>query len=154
MGMSFFDAICHSFTTMATGGFSTYNASLGHFETLAATHGGAIETTVILFMILAGTNFTLLALMVMGQPWKLFADIEFRTYLSILLLATTVRLPFRLPFSVVLLLLASRTIARISSCFLMECQPVMPRFLAIWARSLSVYSFKPAVVIKTQTSES
>lgn len=89
MGMSFFDAICHSFTTMATGGFSTYNASLGHFETLAATHGGAIETTVIIFMILAGTNFTLLALMVMGQPWKLFADIEFRTYLSILALATT-----------------------------------------------------------------
>ena len=88
LGMSFFDAICHSFTTMATGGFSTYNSSLGHFDSLASTHGAAIETTVIVFMILAGTNFTLLALMVVGKPWKLFADIEFRTYLLILLFAT------------------------------------------------------------------
>ena len=31
LGMSVFDAVCHSFATMATGGFSTYNASLGHF---------------------------------------------------------------------------------------------------------------------------
>ena len=89
LGMSVFDAICHAFTTMATGGFSTYNASLGHFESLSGTHGGAIETTVILFMILAGTNFTLLALTVLGQPKKLAADIEFRSYLGILVLATT-----------------------------------------------------------------
>ena len=89
LGMSVFDAICHAFTTMATGGFSTYNASLGHFESLPGTHGGAIETTVIIFMILAGTNFTLLALTVLGQPKKLIADIEFRSYLGILLVATT-----------------------------------------------------------------
>ena len=88
LGMSFFDAICHSFTTMATGGFSTYNASLGHFETLSSTQGPWIEYTVMLFMILAGTNFTLLALLVVGKPKRLSVDVEFRTYLLILLAAT------------------------------------------------------------------
>ena len=72
-GMSVFDALCHAFGTMATGGFSTYNASLGHFNS------SLIEYTTIVFMILAGTNFTLLYLTLMGGPKRLFQDVEFHT---------------------------------------------------------------------------
>ncbi len=88
-GMTVFDAICHAFGTMATGGFSTYNASLGGFKS------SLIEWTTILFMILAGTNFTLLYLTLRGNQNKratqnrsrlgrLFSDLEFRTYLGII----------------------------------------------------------------------
>lgn len=87
LGMSIFDALCHSFATMATGGFSTYNASLGHFVS-AGTHGQTIEYVVIVFMILAGANFSLLFLVLMGNPLQLLKDIEFRTYVLIIGLAT------------------------------------------------------------------
>ena len=89
MGMSPLDAICHAFATMATGGFSTYNASLGHFDSLPGIDGVALEYVVILFMVLAGTNFTLLALCLLGQPLMLLRDIEWRTYLGVILFATT-----------------------------------------------------------------
>ena len=70
--MKWYDAICHAFGTMATGGFSTYNASLGHFASDPNYHGTAIEATVVIFMILAGTNFTLLYLLLLRRPgWLL-----------------------------------------------------------------------------------
>lgn len=84
MGMSLFDAICHAFATMATGGFSTYNGSLGHFMSIPSVNGEAIEYITIVFMLLAGTNFTLLFFTLIGQPIKLIRDIEFRTYLGII----------------------------------------------------------------------
>jgi len=83
LGMSVFDAICHAFATMATGGFSTYNASLGHFVADGA-NGRTIEYVVMLFMLLAGTNFTLLLISVMGNPMQLLKDVEFRTYIGII----------------------------------------------------------------------
>ena len=95
LGMSMFDSICHSFATMATGGFSTYNASLGHFASnLPDVHGQAIEYVVILFMILAGTNFTLLFLVSVGLPGKLLADPEWRTYIGIIVVVTALVLGF------------------------------------------------------------
>ncbi len=81
-GMTWFEAICHAFGTMATGGFSTLNASLGGFESKA------IEYTVTFFMILAGTNFTLLYLFLIRQPSKLFSDVEWRTYAGIIAVST------------------------------------------------------------------
>ena len=78
MDLSLFDALCHAFGTMATGGFSTYNASLGHFDS------GAIDSVVILFMILAGTNFTLLYYLICFRPKKVVGDIEWRVYMGIL----------------------------------------------------------------------
>jgi len=77
-GMTWFEALCHAFGTMATGGFSTLNTSLGGFESRA------IEYTAILFMMLAGTNFTLIYLSVLGKPTKLLRDPEFMTYSGIL----------------------------------------------------------------------
>ncbi len=95
LGMSMFDSICHSFATMATGGFSTYNASLGHFaRNLPDVQGQAIEYVVIVFMILAGTNFTLLFLVSIGQPAKLLADPEWRTYVWIMAVITALILIF------------------------------------------------------------
>ena len=81
-GMSVFDALCHAFGTMATGGFSTYNSSLGHFDSVP------IEYTTIVFMILAGTNFTLLYLTLIGGPKRLFRDTEFGTYIGIISVVT------------------------------------------------------------------
>jgi trk system potassium uptake protein TrkH len=81
-GLSWFDSYCHAFATMATGGFSTYNASLGHFQ------NEAIDYIVMFFMVLAGTNFTLLYFIFLGKPNRLFKDIEFRVYLGIIVVAT------------------------------------------------------------------
>ena len=52
-GMSLFDAICHSFSTVAIGGFSTHDASLGYFNS------PAIEAVAIVFMLLSSINFAL-----------------------------------------------------------------------------------------------
>ena len=74
-GMSMFDALCHSFGTIATGGFSTHDASIEYF------HSVSIEMTITLFMILACTNFTLLYYLVLLAARQAAGDIEFRTYL-------------------------------------------------------------------------
>jgi trk system potassium uptake protein TrkH len=52
-GMNLFDAICHSFSTVAIGGFSTHDASIGYFDS------GLVDAVAILFMFLAGINFSL-----------------------------------------------------------------------------------------------
>lgn len=83
-GLSLFDALCHAFGTMATGGFSTYNTSIGHFATTPGYHGPLIEMTITLFMFLAGTNFMLLHALAIFQPKRLLADVEWRTYAAIL----------------------------------------------------------------------
>jgi len=77
-GLSWFDAICHAFGTLATGGFSTWNKSLGHFDS------ALIDYTVAVFMILAGTNFTLLYFLILRQPGKLLADVEWRIYMIVI----------------------------------------------------------------------
>lgn len=83
-GMTWFEAICHAFGTMATGGFSTLNGSLGGFNS------PTIEYTVILFMILAGTNFTLMYFVLLRKPGRLLGDYEWRTYIGIILGITVV----------------------------------------------------------------
>jgi len=52
-GMELFDAICHAFSTIAIGGFSPYDASIGHFDSVT------IETVAIIFMVISGMNFSL-----------------------------------------------------------------------------------------------
>jgi len=52
-GVGFFDAVCHAFATIATGGFSTHTASIGHFDSIY------IETVIIVFMFLSSINFSL-----------------------------------------------------------------------------------------------
>ena len=76
-GLGSFDAVCHSFATMATGGFSNHGASVGGYGT------PAVEWIVIVFMLLAGTNFSLHYLVLSGQVTAHFRDEEFRFYLLI-----------------------------------------------------------------------
>jgi len=73
-GMDLFDAVCHSFTTMATGGFSTKQASIAHWPS------PAVHYIIILFMFLAGTNFTLSWLAIRGNFKRVFHDEEFKYY--------------------------------------------------------------------------
>ncbi|MCH8991841.1 MAG: TrkH family potassium uptake protein, partial [Acidobacteria bacterium] len=80
-GMEPFHAMCHAATTMATGGFSTLNASIGGFGSVA------IEMIILVFMFLAGINFGLYYRLVRGQPAAIWNDPEFRTYLAVVGLA-------------------------------------------------------------------
>ena len=75
-GMSWFDAICHSFTTIATGGFSTKNISI-------AAYGGLIQWTIIIFMFLAATNFSLHYYFIAKGKFEYYKDHEFRVYFSL-----------------------------------------------------------------------
>ncbi|NMC20958.1 MAG: TrkH family potassium uptake protein [Thermogutta sp.] len=80
-GLSLYDALCHAFGTVATGGFSTHNASVGYFRS------PAVELTIVLFMLLGCTNFALLYFAAKGKIRRLFSDLEFRVYLSIVAVA-------------------------------------------------------------------
>ncbi len=88
-GLCPFDALCHAFATMATGGFSTYNASVGHFATRPDLYNGPlIEMTITFYMFLAGCNFMLLYYVVLFKPMHLFRDVEWRVYFGIIFLVT------------------------------------------------------------------
>lgn len=83
-GMGPFDALNHAFATMATGGFSTKNASVGYF------HSATIEWIIIFFMFLAGANFSLYAVMLKGRTRVVLRDLELRTFATIILIATAI----------------------------------------------------------------
>ncbi len=72
--MNFFDAVCHAFATMATGGFSTQNASV-------ALYSPYTQYIIILFMIFAGTNFTIHYLALHGHFTRVWKNEEFRYYI-------------------------------------------------------------------------
>jgi|TARA_B110000908_G_scaffold170757_1_gene231274 trk system potassium uptake protein TrkH len=76
-GMSFFDAINNSMSNIASGGFSSKNASIGYWNDVPI-----IQYIIILFMFLAGTNFILIYFGLTGKFKKIFQDTEFKWYLS------------------------------------------------------------------------
>ena len=78
-GMNPFEAVCHTFSTIGTGAFSTRTASI------AAFNSPVIEYVLIVFMLLAGLNFTLhYWLWVEWCPKRFFVDLELRFYLLVL----------------------------------------------------------------------
>ncbi len=80
-GMSAFDAISHAMSTVAIGGFSTHNESIGYFNS------STIEIICIIFMLLSAFSFTLHYFAIYKRkPLKYFYDPEFRFFFSILLL--------------------------------------------------------------------
>ncbi len=95
-GLCPFDAVCHAFGTMATGGFSTYNASVGHFMTVPGLSGPMIEMTITVFMVAAGTNFMLMHWVLIGKPRQMLADVEWRTYICVILAVTVLVVAFGL----------------------------------------------------------
>ncbi len=83
-GMSLFDAINHSFTTMATGGYSTKQASIAHWDS------AYIQYIVIFFMFLAGTNFTLSYSALTGKFDKVYKNEEFKYYLFFVIIFSAI----------------------------------------------------------------
>ena len=82
-GMGWFDAANYTMSSVATGGFSTYNDSTEYF------HSPALEYVTTFFCFLSGTNFTLLYMSFFKRKWKsLFKDSEFRFYVIVVALAT------------------------------------------------------------------
>ncbi len=81
-GMDFFDASCHAFTTMATGGFSTKNTSIGYFRS------PYIDYVTSIFMLLAGINYSLYFYVIKGKFSRLWQSSEFKFYLLIIAGAT------------------------------------------------------------------
>ncbi len=77
-GMSGFDAICHAMTALATGGYSTHDASIGFFQS------AAIEWISVLFMALGAMPFGLYIVALYGQPGRLFRDDQVRLFLGII----------------------------------------------------------------------
>ncbi len=84
-GMSFFDAINHALSTLSTGGFSTKNASVAHWN-----DNPAIQYIIIFFMFLAGTNFVLSYFMFKGKVSKIMQDEEFRLYFRFIVIFTLI----------------------------------------------------------------
>ena len=81
-GMTFYDALCTTFSTMSTGGFSSHSESIAFFQS------SLIEYIVIFFMFVAGANFALHYWVLRGGANHLFRDSEFRLYTSIVFGAT------------------------------------------------------------------
>lgn len=79
-GMTFFDAINHGLTTLATGGFSTKNLSMAFYDDSAF-----IQYTAIILMTLAGTNFTIIYYGLLGKFKKVWTSDEFKVYISFLI---------------------------------------------------------------------
>ncbi len=84
-GMSFFDAINHSLCTLSTGGFSTKNASVAHWN-----GDPIIQYIIILFMFLAGTNFVLSYFAFKGKVQKAIQDEEFKLYFKFIAIFTII----------------------------------------------------------------
>ena len=83
-GIGIFDSVCHAFTTMATGGYSTHQASVAYFQS------PYVQYVITFFMFLAGTNFTLSYAAIHLNFKKIWRNEEFRFYLGFVLLFTAI----------------------------------------------------------------
>ncbi len=83
-GMSVYDALCHTFTTMPTGGFSIKNASIAHYNSLY------IDYIIIIFMFLAGINFSLHFQLLRGKTFAFWRDSECRFYIITIFILTAI----------------------------------------------------------------
>lgn len=83
-GVSWFESVCHTFATLATGGFSTYNSSIAGLDSVW------VDVIVIAFMLAAGINFGLYFDVIRGRWKRAIRDTELRVYLSILAIAAVI----------------------------------------------------------------
>jgi trk system potassium uptake protein TrkH len=82
-GMGWFDAVCHAFSALSLGGFSTYDASIGHFDSVA------IEAVLIVFMLIAAMNFSRHFIAWQRKSLRTYLeDVEARSLLAIIGLST------------------------------------------------------------------
>ena len=78
LGMTFFDAICHSMSTIATGGFSTKNASMAFYNNFW------MELTIVVFMVLSSLHFGMLYVTIIGKKPNLFHSKSVRAYIILI----------------------------------------------------------------------
>jgi trk system potassium uptake protein len=83
-GMDLFDALCHTFGTMATGGFSTKNASIAYYDSVY------IHAVITIFMLIAGINFVLHFHLLRGKPQVMWRDPECRFFIGLFLMFTII----------------------------------------------------------------
>ena len=84
LGMDIFDCITHSMTTIATGGFSNYNESIGFFNSIS------IEISAMIFIILGSLPFIAYIKFLSGNKKIFFSDIQIRTFLKIIFVSTLI----------------------------------------------------------------
>jgi trk system potassium uptake protein TrkH len=84
VGLNFYESLNHALTTMATGGFSTKNASMAHYDL------PAVQYPIIFFMLLAGTNYTVIYYGLKGKFKNVWKSDEFKAYLMIVFLLTII----------------------------------------------------------------
>lgn len=82
-GMGLFDSVNHAFAALATGGFSTQDASVGHYRSLA------VDVIIISLMVLGGVNFALYYRLFQGHVRQVARDTELRFYAMLLLISST-----------------------------------------------------------------
>ena len=89
-GMPVFDAVCHAFSTLGTGGFSTRSASVGYYKS------PAVDWIIIVFMLIAGLNFGLYYEVVRGRARAVWENYEVRFYLlmNVVIIAVVLLLNF------------------------------------------------------------
>lgn len=88
-GMSLFDAIGHSFSTVAIGGFSTHDASIGYFQSTT------IEMIAVVFMFISGVNFALHYLALRSMSLRSYLDnAEFKTYVGVIFFLAVVTVSY------------------------------------------------------------
>jgi trk system potassium uptake protein TrkH len=83
-GMDLFDSVCHAFTTMATGGFSTKSSSIAYFKS------GYIDVIITVFMFLAGINFSLHFYALRGGFSRFMKSSEFKFYCTVVFISIVV----------------------------------------------------------------
>lgn len=83
-GMSFLEAVCHGFTTMATGGFSTSDASIAYFNS------PVIECIIMVFMFISATTLILFVKMLQGRPRAVWNDSQARLFIKVILACITI----------------------------------------------------------------
>ena len=83
-GMNLFDALTHTFGTLATGGFSPKTLSVGHYDS------AFIDIVITVFMVLAGMNFILYFRLITGKVRTVLKNAEFKTYIGIFAAATII----------------------------------------------------------------
>jgi len=82
--MGWFDAVCHTFSTVATGGFSTRSGSIGAFNS------SSIEIIIMSFMFICGINFQLHYLALIGKPSGYLKNSELKFYISLILIVISI----------------------------------------------------------------
>jgi trk system potassium uptake protein TrkH len=88
-GMSLFDAVSHAFSTVAIGGFSTHDASIGYFDSTA------IQLIAVVFMLLSGVNFAIHFIAIRRRSMDPYRrDAEFRTYIFVLMVVSIITIGY------------------------------------------------------------